>query len=141
MKFGIYFHDIGRKTDLHEPYHGEVSADMAKELIPAFINKSGYPNPDMDTIIFGIKYHSQLKKKYDKENHATVIDAFQNKKGVNKKIVETLWDADQLDHPRNDGFWKYLGKLDIDYLSTDYAKNFANSKEHLNKYPNCCKNK
>jgi hypothetical protein len=136
LKFLVYLHDIGRKTDKHEPYHGIVSSEMAKTIIPYFVEKNDFPMPSMDSISFGIKYHSCLKEKKDENGHDSIINLFNSTININKHLVETFWDADQLDHPRNDGFWRYLGKLNTNYLSTDFAKKFANSEEHLGIYKN-----
>lgn len=134
QKFMSYLHDIGRSSDKHEPYHGKESVRILKKILPEFLEKNNYPMPDMDSIIFGIKNHSCLKERKDEDGYTSIISLFNPALNINKPLVETFWDADQLDHPRNDGFWRYLGKLNINYLSTDFAKKFANTPEHLDKY-------
>jgi hypothetical protein len=119
----LYCHDIGRVDDSKDDEHGIRGAEIfEKEIFPL------YKFLDLETILFTIRNHQNYvpdKGKYP------VVENYNVTSDVNLIIPMVMWDADRLDLPRIE---KFKGNIDPNYLNTRYAKEFANSKEHLKLY-------
>jgi len=113
----LYCHDIGRIDDSKDDEHGKRSVTVFEDKIYSFFN-----HLDFATISFAIENHQSYTRplvwQYDTSD-------------INATVPIVLWDADRLDLPRIE---KFRGKINTQYLHTAFAKNFANTAEHLEIY-------
>ena len=115
-----YWHDTGRKDDSKDDAHGIRSAELfEQELYPL------YPFLDFETIMFTMENHQNYKPKL---GGYPIVSNYQINSNINIIVPMVMWDADRLDLPRIE---RFRGKINTNYLHTDFAKKFANSKEHL----------
>lgn len=119
----LYCHDIGRVDDSKDDEHGEKGAVMFRDQI-----YPSYGFIDLETVFFTIKNHQNYKP--DK-GRFPIVNNYHLPSGLNKVVPIVMWDADRLDLPR---IAKFRGKINPNYLHTDFAKRFANSEEHLRRY-------
>ncbi len=114
-----FFHDTGRLNDHEDPAHGYRSAMVLDSY------KSNLPfSFDEESVRFAILNHC---KKEGETSFLPVVSSFFCQGSIDKRIAACLWDADRLDLLR-DAEYK---KINVDFLSTEYAKMFANTPEHL----------
>lgn len=119
-----YFHDVGRLHDPVDHGHGYRSA----MLLDAYIDNICV-DFDVKSVRFAILNH--CRNKGEKGDLPIVSNYSRN--GVDKRVAECLWDADRLDLLRNPRY----DKVKPEFLNTEFAKNYANSPEHLRIYNNC----
>jgi hypothetical protein len=119
----LYCHDIGRVDDSKDDKHGLRSAVIFDRKIYPKFNFL-----DLKTIYFTIINHQNYRPEKGKY---PVVDNYVLPQGLNKIVPIIVWDADRLDLAR---IKKFKGKINSNYLHTDFAKRFANSKEHLSIY-------
>lgn len=132
-----YFHDVGRTKDRQDIAHGFEGAAIAAEIVPM-----AWPDADINSIYFAIANHH--KRKGDNGGFP-ISENFRLPGKVNHDIASCLWDADRLDLLRYsyisnistlEGIPQSMKTVSRDYLSTDYAKWFANSDFHRRLYIN-----
>ncbi|MFW6450231.1 MAG: HD domain-containing protein [Nanoarchaeota archaeon] len=116
-----YFHDSGRIHDPFDPEHGFRSA----MILDSYKDKINYKF-DIESVRYAIINHCR------KEGENGQMPVIQNMKNdtIDMRIAACLWDADRLDLIRHVCF-PYVKK---EFLSTQYARDFANSKEHRKIY-------
>lgn len=117
-----FFHDTGRLNDHEDPAHGYRSAmllDTYKSELPFKF--------DEDSVRFAILNHC---KSEGETSLLPVVSSFPRSGSIDKRIAACLWDADRLDLVR-DAEYK---RVDVNFLSTEYAKRFANTPEHFAYY-------
>ncbi|MBW2989083.1 HDIG domain-containing protein [Candidatus Woesearchaeota archaeon] len=121
---GAYFHDIGRKDDKGGTAHAIESASILKRL---FLDGSICleTQSHQDTIVYGIEHHADTKT----GNRFPVVDNYPEieQRGLDKRVIACLWDADRLDLARFD----YRLPLQKEFFSTEMAREFVNSDNHL----------
>jgi hypothetical protein len=115
----LYCHDIGRTDDAVDDGHGEKGTAIFKDRIyPLF------PHLDVKTISFAIGNHQSYTRPLVWQHDTN---------GIDTAVPIVLWDADRLDLQRLEEF---RGKIDPNYLHTNFAKRFANTEEHMEIYNN-----
>jgi hypothetical protein len=119
----LYFHDIGRVDDSKDDEHGIRSAEIFKQEIHQL-----FPFLDLKTILFTVNNHQNYEPEL---GGYPVVSNYKTNSDINILVPEVMWDADRLDLPR---IQKFKGNIDPNYLHTNFAKKFANTKEHLKMY-------
>ena len=113
-----YFHDTGRLSEPVDYEHGYRSAmllDMNVDYIPFDF--------DLESVRFAVLNHCH---KTGETGWLPIVSNYP--RNLDKRIAACLWDADRLDLLRNPKVDRVRGE----FLNTDYAKSFANSREHFN---------
>ena len=117
-----YLHDVGRINDSVDREHGYRSLmilDACKKELSLEFN--------IESVRFAILNHSRREGEKDK---LPLVSNFYINEQIDKRVAACLWDADRLDLLRI----PFFRKVDKDFLNTEYAKKFANSREHLKFY-------
>ena len=120
-----YFHDVGRLGDAKDYGHGMRSAEVLREKASKL-----FPSADFDSIIFAIEHHSDAKAP---DGNYPVVVNYDIRHNVNPLIAMCLWDADRLDLLR---YLEFVPRIKTEYLNTNFAKSYANTSEHKQRYYN-----
>lgn len=119
----LYCHDLGRRNNGIDKHHGKRGADIfTRAIYPKFTFL------DKTTVAFTIANHQVPPS--DKTKFPLVW-SYEIPSGLNQIVPMVVWDADRLDLPRIE---KFKGKINANYLHTEFAKKFANTAEHLRMY-------
>ena len=118
-----YFHDVGRVDDGRDRDHGMRSAEVLREKVADGL----FPSADLDSIIFAIERHSDAQAP---NGSYPVVANYDLADNIDPGIAMCLWDADRLDLVR----CNHSPIINPEYLNTDFAKGYANSAEHKQRY-------
>ena len=117
-----YFHDVGRvldKIDHGHAYRSSIIFDLNKSYLTFDF--------DEESVRFAILNHCLREGETGKY---PVVSNFPRSGSIDKRIAACLWDADRLDLIRIPGFSYVKQEL----LNTEYAKEFANTPQHMSIY-------
>lgn len=113
-----FIHDLGRESDGSDPEHARRSAELGKSIV----NRFNLTEIEVKTIEFAVLHHADRKAPNGGfpiiENYSEVGGW-----GLIKELIAVLWDADRLQLIR------LQDEVDINYLCTDSAKEFAKRKK------------
>jgi len=116
-----YYHDRPRIHDGDDQEHGKQAALLISRepIFRCF---------DVPSMTFAVEHHADRVAPNGKY---PIVQNYIGQKGIDLHVAAALWDADRLDLIRIPFF---KGRVDPNYLSTEYAKSFANTKKHLSNY-------
>jgi hypothetical protein len=117
-----YFHDVGRNDDHQDFMHGPVAADIVSNIVPIH-----WPQADIESIVFAIRYHSELKAP---DGGFPIVSNYDLPETINPNIAMALWDSDRLDIVRLIEYRPIM----LSHINTKTAKEFANTEEHMKAY-------
>ena len=124
VTIAAFFHDIGRIDDSKGPIHAIEGAKIVQSVVPEF-----WPNSQIESIIFAVRHHADRAAPNRKFPTTGNYEDLMGERII-PEIVASVWDADRLDLAR----FPHKIPINIEYLSTKWGKEFANSVEHLRPY-------
>lgn len=117
-----YFHDVGRVLDPVDYGHAYRSA-MIFDLNNSYLSFDF----DQESVRFAILNHCLRE---GETGDYPVVSNFSRDSSIDKRIAACIWDADRLDLLRIPN----LNYIKAELLNTEYAKEFANTPQHLSIY-------